>query len=254
MLGLRGSVVFGILCAPGVVVFGILGHPGGVVFGMLSPPGVVAFGLLCPPGLVVFVILSSPAVVVFGMLGPPGVVAFGILGPPGVVVFGILSLPDAIVFEMLGLPGVVVLGIPGSPPVVVFGILGRPGVVALRKRRTRPAPVAARGAAVRDGPRGLRVPGVLHAGSDSRSSSESLGGRAPDEQRPILRRRAGGLPTSVALQVATAGSVEGGGDGVAAGDPEGGRRAPAHVGDGAREVAATRARVTNVFYSSNRQV
>ena len=31
-----------------------------------------------------------------------------------------------------------------------------------------------------------------------------------------------------------------------AADPEGGRRAAAHVGDGAREVAATRSCVTNV--------
>jgi hypothetical protein len=57
----------------------------------------------------------------------------------------------------------------------------RPGVVALRKRRTRPAPVAARGAAVRDGDRGICMPSVLYAGSDSGSPPESLGGRAPDK-------------------------------------------------------------------------
>ena len=71
----------------------------------------------------------------------------------------------------------------------------RPGVFALRKRRTRPAPVAARGAAVRDGDRGICMPSVLYAGSDSGSPPESLGSGPPNKQRPVLRRRAGGLPS-----------------------------------------------------------
>ena len=114
----------------------------------------------------------------------------------------------------------------------------RPGGLALRKRRPRPAPVAARGAAVRDGDRGICMPGVFYAGSDSRSFTESLGSGPPDEQRPLLRRRAGGLPTREAVHVATTGFVEGDGRGAAtAADPEGGRRASSYVGDGAREVA-----------------
>ena len=85
---------------------------------------------------------------------------------------------------------------------------------------------------------------MLYAGSHSRSPPESLGGCAPDEQRPLLRRRAGGLPTSEEIDVTTAGVLKSGGDGAAAADPEGGRRAAAHVGDGAREVATTRSCVT----------
>ena len=91
------------------------------------------------------------------------------------------------------------------------------------------------------------MPGMLHEGSDSRSSTESLGSRPPDEQRPVLRRRAGGLPTSEEIDVTTAGVLKSGGNGAAAADPEGGRRAAAHVGDGAREVATTRTCVSNVY-------
>ena len=91
---------------------------------------------------------------------------------------------------------------------------------------------------------------MLYAGSHSRSPPESLGGCAPDEQRPLLRRRAGGLPTREALHVATAGVVEGDGRGAAtAADPEGGRGAATHVGDGIGQVATTRSCVTTCFSS-----
>ena len=65
--------------------------------------------------------------------------------------------------------------------------------------------------------------------------------RSPPDRLNIAsfnRRRAGSLPKSEEIDVTTAGFVEGDGRGAAtAADPEGGRRAAAHVGDGAREVA-----------------
>ena len=96
------------------------------------------------------------------------------------------------------------------------------------------------------------MPGVFYAGSDSRSSTESLGSGPPDKQRPVLRRRAGGLSAREALHVATTGVDEGDGRGAAtAADPEGGRGAAAHVGNGVGQVATARSCVSNVYHKLN---
>ena len=77
----------------------------------------------------------------------------------------------------------------------------------------------------------------------------------PDRLNLTSFKQRNSATESEEIDVTTAGVLKSGGDGAAAADPEGGRRAAAHVGDGAREVATARARVTKcVFYSSNRQV
>ena len=79
----------------------------------------------------------------------------------------------------------------------------------------------------------------------------ALAQRSTDED--LSASSAASSPRAIAtieVDVATAGVVEGDGRGAAtAADPEGGRRAAAHVGDGAREVATTRSCVTLVCNS-----